>query len=55
MSTSAPFVFICNETKQTASLHVDGMSGNSYRFLWNKEQGFYTYEPMSQDEIDDIM
>lgn len=49
------YIFILNERKHVNGIKVDGISGKVYQFLWNKEVGFYTYEPKSQDEIDDIM
>ncbi len=49
------FIFILNEKKHVNSLRVDGISGKVYPFIWNPKVGFYTYEPQSQKQIDDIM
>jgi len=50
-----PLLFILDEKKHSAVIDVDGISSKCYRFVWNKDLGYYTYEPKSQNEIDDIM
>lgn len=50
-----PLLFILGEQKHSAVIDVDGISSKCYRFVWNKALGHYTYEPKSQNEIDDIM
>lgn len=47
-------VTILNESQLHTALHLDGMSGRPYAFLWNKSLDRYAYEPKNQEEINDI-
>ena len=41
-------------TEELTHVHMDGLNGTPYLFLWNKEVRAYTYEPKDQAEIEDI-
>ena len=46
---------ILNEDAQSLGhIHVDGLAGLNYLFIWDRIVGGYTYAPKNQQEIDDI-
>ena len=45
---------ILGQTQVEPVLHIDGTSGNLYKFRWDSPEGAYTYTPHNQEEADDI-
>lgn len=48
------FLKILNEVRGARSMKVDGRSGARFIFAWDAKLRAYTYQPLNQDEVDDL-
>lgn len=48
------FIKILNEVHGRQRMKIDGYSGARFIFIWDRKLRAYTYQPETQDEVDDL-